>query len=139
MYQQIKVWNQICKINQKLLIERDKFYENEKLCTHPNSWFALYLIFDVYSIALCTVLVNHLGPSLPGKSVVRLTDQLNMTIVVDWDFKLQIKQTNKIGNKIFSDFQQTSCYTLINNVILKSSWCDLIFMIAESDIIPKVM
>ena len=25
------------------------------------------------------------------KNVVRLTDHLNMTIAVDWDFKLQIK------------------------------------------------
>ena len=30
-----------------------------------------------------------------GKSVVRLTDCLNMTITVDWDIKLQTKQTNK--------------------------------------------
>ena len=42
------------------------------------------------------VLVNHLG-SVPRNSVVRLTDRLNMTIIVDWDIKPQFKQTN--GNK----------------------------------------
>ena len=42
------------------------------------------------------VLVNRLG-SLPRNSVVRLTDRLDMTIVVDWDIKPQIKQTNKIS------------------------------------------
>ena len=31
------------------------------------------------------VLVNRLGLSLPRKSVVRITDRLDMTIVVDWD------------------------------------------------------
>ena len=35
---------------------------------------------------------DHLG-SLPRNSVVRLTDRLDMIIVVDWDVKLQIKQT----------------------------------------------
>ena len=40
------------------------------------------------------VLVNRLG-SLPRNSVVRLTDRLGMTIVVDWDVKPQIVQ-NKI-------------------------------------------
>ena len=43
------------------------------------------------------VLVNRLG-SLPRNSVVRLTDRLNMTIVVDWDVKPQIKQTKEIGS-----------------------------------------
>ena len=33
--------------------------------------------------------------SLPGKSVVRLTDRPIMTIVVDWDVKQQNKQTNQ--------------------------------------------
>ena len=42
------------------------------------------------------VLVNRLG-SLPSNSVVRLTDRLDMTIVVDWDVKPQIKQTNKFS------------------------------------------
>ena len=37
------------------------------------------------------VLVNHLV-ACQGKSVVRLTDRLNMTIAVDWDVK---PQTNK--------------------------------------------
>ena len=39
------------------------------------------------------VLVNRLG-SLPRNSVVRLTDCLDMTVVVDGDVKPQIKQTN---------------------------------------------
>ena len=38
------------------------------------------------------VLVNHLG-SLPRKGVVKLTDCLDMTMVVDWDVKPLIKQT----------------------------------------------
>ena len=38
------------------------------------------------------VLVNYLDLSLPRKSVVRLTDRLDMTIVVDWDVKPQNKQ-----------------------------------------------
>ena len=29
--------------------------------------------------------VNHLGLSMPWESVVRLTDRLDMTIVVDWE------------------------------------------------------
>ena len=47
------------------------------------------------------VLVNLTGEclgSLPRNSVVRLTDRLNMTIVVDWDVKPQIKQTKEIGS-----------------------------------------
>ena len=40
------------------------------------------------------VLVNHLG-SLPRNSDVRLTDQLDMNVVVDWDIKPQMKQANK--------------------------------------------
>ena len=44
---------------------------------------------------MCTkVLVNHLGLNLPRKSVVRLTDCLNITIVVEWDIKPQNKQTS---------------------------------------------
>ena len=45
------------------------------------------------------VLVNPGEPlrKLAQNSVVRLTDRLNMTIVVDWDVKPQIKQTKEIG------------------------------------------
>ena len=32
---------------------------------------------------------------LPRNSVIRLTDRLDMTIVVDWDVKPQMKQTSK--------------------------------------------
>ena len=35
------------------------------------------------------MLVNHLGLSLPRKSVVRLTDHLDMTVAADWDVKPQ--------------------------------------------------
>ena len=45
--------------------------------------------------ALSTCTVNHLGLSLPRKSVVRLTDRLGMTIVVDWDVKPQNKTKQK--------------------------------------------
>ena len=45
------------------------------------------------------VLVNLLG-SLPRNSVVRLTDRLVMTIVVDWDVKSQRKQTNKNSDQL---------------------------------------
>ena len=38
------------------------------------------------------VLVNRLVELAPGKSVIRWTDCLNMTIAVDWDVKNQIKQ-----------------------------------------------
>ena len=34
-----------------------------------------------------STLVNHLGLSLPKRNVVRLTDHLDMTAVVDWDVK----------------------------------------------------
>ena len=42
------------------------------------------------------VLFNRLG-SLPRNSVVGLTDSLDMTIVVGWDVKPQIKQTHKFS------------------------------------------
>ena len=32
-----------------------------------------------------------LSQACPGKSMVRLTDRLNMTIAVDWDVKSQTK------------------------------------------------
>ena len=48
------------------------------------------------------VLVNCLG-SLPRNSVVRLTDHLDMTIVIDRDAKPQIKQTNITLQRIFQD------------------------------------
>ena len=40
---------------------------------------------------MCTNYVNHLGLSCPGK-VYRLTDSIDVTIVVDWDVKPQNKQ-----------------------------------------------
>ena len=39
------------------------------------------------------VLVNCLVKLVQEKSVVRWTDQLDMTIAVDWDVKNQTKQT----------------------------------------------
>ena len=41
---------------------------------------------------VCLVLVNRLK-NMPRNSVVRLTDRLNMTIVVDWDVKPQTNKT----------------------------------------------
>ena len=41
------------------------------------------------------VIVNRLGLSLPWKTVVRLTDPLNMTTVVDCDVKQQNNQLTK--------------------------------------------
>ena len=52
------------------------------------------------------VLVNCLG-SLPRNSVVRLTDRLNMIIVVDRDVKPQIKQTNLSHFRKYSNIQTT--------------------------------
>ena len=40
-------------------------------------------------------MVNRLG-SLPRNRVVRITDHLDMTIVVDWDVKAQLKQTSTV-------------------------------------------
>ena len=34
-----------------------------------------------------------LSQACPGKSVARLSDHLDMIIAVDWDVKIQIKQT----------------------------------------------
>ena len=42
-------------------------------------------------------LVNRLGLSLPSKSVVRLTDRLDMTVAIDWD----VKPRNNNNNKAF--------------------------------------
>ena len=45
-------WKQICKINMCMYLVFDewyKFHENEKVCTHPNSRYTLYLKFDAYS------------------------------------------------------------------------------------------
>ena len=47
------------------------------------------------------LLINCLGLSLRSKSLVRLTDRLDMTIVVDWDVKWQNKQTNPHKNSGF--------------------------------------
>ena len=44
------------------------------------------------------VLVNRLNWACPGKSVVRLTECLHMTIVVDWDIKSQ--------NEIFTKMRE---------------------------------
>ena len=42
------------------------------------------------------VLVNRLG-SLSRNSVVRVTDRLDMAIVIDWDVKPQIKQNENLN------------------------------------------
>ena len=48
---------------------------------------SLLLIQEEQLLAKGCALVNHLGLSLPRRSVVRLTDHLDMTVVVDWDVK----------------------------------------------------
>ena len=50
--------------------------------------------------------VNRLG-SLPRNSVVRLTNRLDMTIVVDWGVKPQIKQKIEI-DKIWKSSPDTT-------------------------------
>ena len=55
---------------------------------------SLLLIQVEQLLATGQVQVNRLCLSLPRKSVVRLTDHLNMTIVVDWDVKPQNKLIN---------------------------------------------
>ena len=54
------------------------------------------------------LLINHLGLSLPRKSVDRLTDRHNMTIVVDWDVK---EHSNKqtIDQVSFELHHEKSC------------------------------
>ena len=51
-----------------------------------------YWLKDVHLV----VLVNRLG-SLPRNSVVRLINRHDMTIVVDWDIKPQIKQNKNLN------------------------------------------
>ena len=54
------------------------------------------------------VLVNRLG-RLPKNNVVRLTDRLDMTIVVDWDVKPQLKQTKYFKIRLTNnDFMPTT-------------------------------
>ena len=63
-------------------------------------------------------LVNCLG-SLPRNSVVKLTDRLDMTIVVDWDIKPQIKQTKsfQITNQMI-----TACKSYITHGRTETVW-----------------
>ena len=42
------------------------------------------------------VLINRLDLSLPRKRAVRLTDRLDITIIVDWDVKSQINHPTQI-------------------------------------------
>ena len=74
-----------------------KHFYGYSLPTADSSWAVVcYWRKDVH-----LVLVNGLG-SLPRNSVVRLTDRLDMTVVVDWDVQPQIKTNKKINqtNKI---------------------------------------
>ena len=50
-------------------------------------------LLRVTSVNMCkrSLVLNRLVYVCPGKSVVRLTDRLDMTIHVDWDVKPQIK------------------------------------------------
>ena len=55
-------------------------------------------------------MVNCLGLSLPRKSVIRLTDHLNMTVIVDWDVKPQNKTTTKTERNSLCLFMLMSVY-----------------------------
>ena len=43
--------------------------------------------------------------------MVRLTDRLDMTIVVDWDVKPQVKQTNKQTKRVMIDMFSSYQFT----------------------------
>ena len=62
------------------------------------------------------VLVNGLE-SLLRNSAVRLTDPLDMTIVVDWDIKPQINPTNSLHYTVFVLLRK-SCALLSVRLIL---------------------
>ena len=47
--------------------------------------------------------VNPLSQACPEKSVVRLTDRLDMTIAVDWDLK-QLTKPNNCQDGLISSF-----------------------------------
>ena len=66
------------------------------------------------------LLVSRLGLSLPWKSVVRLTDHLNMTIVVDWDVKPQNKLVNNVR------FHVSTPQTTIITIMCESTRCDVL-------------
>ena len=51
--------------------------------------------FNYWRMDVHEVLVKRLGLSQPRKSGGRLTDRVNMTLVVDWQVKQQNKQTNQ--------------------------------------------
>ena len=59
-------------------------------------------LLSVADVSIHRVLVNHLVHACPKKSVVRLTDRLDMTIAVDWEIKPQTKQKK-------SDKMNTCC------------------------------
>ena len=60
---------------------KNHFYCHSLPTADPSRAVGSYWQKDVH-----LVLVNRLG-SLPRNSVVRLTDRLDMTVVVDWDVK----------------------------------------------------
>ena len=45
----------------KSLIEGDKFHENEKVYTHPNSRYTFYLKFDAYSTRNEKIIISSAG------------------------------------------------------------------------------
>ena len=66
------------------------FYGHSFPCVDSSRALVNYWRNDVH-----LVLVNRLG-RLPRNSVVRFTDRRDMTIVVDWDVKPQIKQNKTL-------------------------------------------
>ena len=61
------------------------------------------LVNSLVKLAEEKVWLGELTEACPGKSVVRLTDSLDMTIAVDWDVKPQTKQ------KLMSVFALQCC------------------------------
>ena len=61
------------------------------------------------------VLVNH-----PGKSVIRWTDRLNMTIAIDWDVKNPMKQTKQwsCSNKEIARLDWPESISLLEQLIV---------------------
>ena len=100
----------LIQVRQSSVQDQDSLLVKRRNDNHsPSYWWK-----DVHQ-----VLVNRLRLSLPRKSVVRLTDCLDMTIIVDCDVKPQNKQ-----KQIFSSHRVFLGRILLNNLshLLKNSF-----------------
>ena len=61
---------------------------------------------------------NRLGLSLSRESAVGLTDRFDMTIVVDWDVKRQIKQNKLLVSRICNELLLISCLIAIKTHLI---------------------